>query len=73
MNVNPQPLFTDPAAVDFDAVAKSLTPRQRDYLEVFGNVWGKRKVMPGTCERCVWGRGKHSMSCRWARFKLGAD
>ncbi len=41
-----------------------LSKDRRDWLEVFGNTWGDTvKQMPGTCERCVWGSGEHSVEC----------
>lgn len=40
-----------------------LTKRQKDWIGCFGNTWSPRKVLPGTCERCVWGHGEHSADC----------
>ncbi len=49
--------------LDADVFA-GLSKDRRDWLEVFGNTWGDtNKQMPGTCELCVWGRGKHSVEC----------
>lgn len=42
---------------------KNLSPYYRDFCEVWGNQWAPAKVMPGTCEACVFGRGEHMPSC----------
>ena len=44
------------AITDIDQFIEKLPKERRDWLEVFGNQWGEpAKVMPGTCEACVWG------------------
>lgn len=40
-----------------------LTPKDRDWLEIYGNQYRPAKVMPGTCEACVFGLGRHANSC----------
>ena len=48
------------AIQDIDQYIEALPKSRRDWLEVYGNQWGEpTKVMPGTCEACVWGRGEH--------------
>ncbi len=46
-----------------DPLTKKLTPYYRDFLEVSGNQYRPGRVMPGTCEACVWGRGRHEKDC----------
>lgn len=41
----------------------NVTKRQKDWLGCHGNTWAPVKVMPGTCELCAFGRGKHIESC----------
>lgn len=43
-------------------VAK-LSKDRKDWLEVFGNQWKPKRVMPGTCEACVWGGRDHVFGC----------
>ncbi len=43
-----------------DPLTKKLTPYYRDFLEVSGNQYRPGRVMPGTCEACVWGSGQHA-------------
>lgn len=48
-----------------------LSPYHRDFLEVWGNQWTPKKVMPGTCLACVYGGAPcdHLRSCsRWAPY-----
>lgn len=40
-----------------------LSPDRKDWLEVFGWRVAPKKIMPGTCEACVWGSGNHSSEC----------
>ncbi len=41
-----------------------LPKDRRDWLEIFSDVRGGTvKVMAGTCEACVWGRGEHAAIC----------
>ena len=50
--------------VDIDQFIEKLPKERRDWLEVWGNQWGEpTKVMPGTCEACVWGSGSHTKDC----------
>lgn len=44
-----------------------LPKKRRDWLEIHGNQWAPVKVMPGTCEACVWGQGEHTLACCWQR------
>lgn len=46
-----------------DQQVKALSPYHRDAFEIWGNQWKPGKVMAGTCERCVWGRGGHARDC----------
>ncbi len=44
----------------------NLSPYYRDYCEVWdSSKKSTLKVMPGTCEACVWGSGAHSVECCW--------
>jgi hypothetical protein len=48
--------------MDNDQLDK-LPKHRKEWLEVFGNQWAATKTMPGTCEACVWGTGKHAEGC----------
>ena len=48
------------AITDIDQFIEKLPKERRYWLEVWGNQWGEpTKVMPGTCEACVWGEANH--------------
>lgn len=54
-------------AEQIDAKIKSLPRHKRDWLEIYGDTFAAKKVMPGTCEACVYGSGEHSETCERAR------
>lgn len=63
-NLNIGDFGLNPPAPTLDASDMMHLPKhRRDWLEFWGNQWGGPKVMPGTCERCVWGSGRHSSGC----------
>lgn len=48
------------AIQSIDQYIEKLPKERREWLEIWGNQWGEpTKMMPGTCEACVWGRGEH--------------
>lgn len=48
-----------------DQQVKNLSPYHRDAFEIWGNQWTPKKVMPGTCEACVFG-SRYGHSCERA-------
>ncbi len=45
----------------------NISKQRMDWLGCHGNTWAPVKVMPGTCEACVFGSGEHSIACCWRR------
>ncbi len=37
-----------------------LPKDKRDWLEIYGNQYRPARVMPGTCEACIFGSGEHN-------------
>jgi hypothetical protein len=52
--------------IDLDHLSKD----RRDWLEVFGNQWAPTKIMPGTCEACVYGAGEHVAGCTYIDARI---
>lgn len=49
-----------PTPPPLDEQIAKLPKHRKDWLGVFGNQWAPKKVMPGTCEACVWNSGVHT-------------
>lgn len=45
-----------------EQIAK-LPKHRREWLEIWGNTFAPKKVMPGTCEACVFNEGEHASGC----------
>ena len=49
-----------------------LPKHRRDWLEIWGNQWAPKKIMPGTCEACVYGHGEHVTGCTYIAARIQA-
>lgn len=51
-----------PARIQFEK-SDNISKQRMDWLGAHGNTWAPVKVMPGTCEACLYRIGEHSDSC----------